>query len=443
MKNKNFEKKSVKSFDKNYSANIFFKEPDKYREIENFSNLSEKIISSGSNYSYAPASFDEDSLSLDLKKFNRVLNFNIKDKEITVEAGVKIFEFLNFLLVYDLWIPQLPGYPYISLGGAVAANSHGKSCGIHGTIRNAVKSILIYHKTHGWLNLSKENNKEIFDLTIGGLGLTGTIVTITFRLYDFKQKSFITTKEKVSSVIECVEKIKDGSSNESFIYSWNRGDSLNNFGKGFVFKNTINKNSSNNFGKISERKKKVNFLLPFSLWNKLTIKLANSIYMNYQNWGKKEINEKLSSVIFPFVGKESYFQFFGSKGFIESQLLISKNKLDEFFQEFINLYRLHNPLITLFSVKNMSGEQKYLWFEDNKICITFDFVNNNKNLNFLTEIDKLCIKYEILPSIIKDSRINKATFDKCYKGAQEFRNKLRDFDKKRLYKSALSNRLEI
>ena len=91
----------------------------------------------------------------------------------------------------------------------------------------------------------------------------------------------------------------------------------------------------------------------------------------------------------------------------------------------------------------MSGEQKYLWFEDNKICITFDFVNNNKNLNFLTEIDKLCIKYEILPSIIKDSRINKATFDKCYKGAQEFRNKLRDFDKKRLYKSALSNRLEI
>ena len=91
----------------------------------------------------------------------------------------------------------------------------------------------------------------------------------------------------------------------------------------------------------------------------------------------------------------------------------------------------------------MSGEQKYLWFEDNKICITFDFANNKKNLNFLAEIDKLCIKYEILPSIIKDSRINKVTFDKCYKAAQEFRDKLRDFDKVRVYKSELSNRLEI
>ena len=70
-------------------------------------------------------------------------------------------------------------------------------------------------------------------------------------------------------------------------------------------------------------------------------------------------------------------------------------------------------------------------------------VNNKKNLCFLDEIDKLCIKYEILPSIIKDSRIKKVTFDKCYKEAQEFRDKLRDFDKDRIYKSELSSRLEI
>ena len=352
MRNKNFERKLVKSFDKNHSANIFFKQPDKYREIENFTNLSEKIISSGSNYSYAPASFSKDSLSIDLKKFNRVLDFNIKDKEITVEAGLKIFEFLNFLIKYDFWIPQLPGYPYISIGGAVAANSHGKSCGVDGTIRNAVKSILIYHKKHGWLSLSKENNKEIFDLTIGGLGLTGTIVAITFRLYDFKKKNFVTTKQEISSINECIKEIKNNSSNETFIYSWNRADNLKNFGKGFIFKNLVNKNSTNIYNEIKKKKKEFDFLLPISIWNKLSIKLANSIYMQYQRWGKKMINEELTSVIFPFVGKENYFRFFGSKGFIESQLLIPDNKLDEFFEEFIFLYKLHNPLITLLSVLN-------------------------------------------------------------------------------------------
>ena len=61
----------------------------------------------------------------------------IKKKEITVEAGITLAELLNFTLKYNLWI-QLPGYPFITLGGAVATNAHGKSCGIDGAI-NSVK----------------------------------------------------------------------------------------------------------------------------------------------------------------------------------------------------------------------------------------------------------------------------------------------------------------
>ena len=75
MKN-NLEQKNFYSFDKNYSSNIFFKQPNKYSEIEKFSNLSENIITTGSNYSYSPAGFGEGSLSLLLKKFNRILDFN-------------------------------------------------------------------------------------------------------------------------------------------------------------------------------------------------------------------------------------------------------------------------------------------------------------------------------------------------------------------------------
>ena len=112
---------------------------------------------------------------------------------------------MNFTLNYNLWIPQLPGYPYISLGGAVATNAHGKSCGLHGTIKKSVKKILLYHKTHGWLNLSEKENKEIFELTIGGLGLTGTIVSITFNLTEFIFTEFLTKKKKISSISDIVK----------------------------------------------------------------------------------------------------------------------------------------------------------------------------------------------------------------------------------------------
>ena len=50
----------------------------------------------------------------------------------------------------------------------------------------------------------------------------------------------------------------------------------------------------------------------------------------------------------------------------------------------------------------MSGEQSYLRFEDNKICVTFDLIKNNASNSFMNEIDQLCLKYNILPSVIKD-----------------------------------------
>jgi decaprenylphospho-beta-D-ribofuranose 2-oxidase len=91
----------------------------------------------------------------------------------------------------------------------------------------------------------------------------------------------------------------------------------------------------------------------------------------------------------------------------------------------------------------MSGKQKYLRFEDNKICLTFDMVSNKKNTHFLNEIYKLYIKYNALPSIIKDSNLDKGTFNRCYKEADIFREKLKKFDPKRVYRSELSDKLNI
>jgi len=441
MKDNYFKQIRLKSFDGSYSSDIFLKKPDKYRDIEKFSKDSQNLITMGSNYSYAPLSFYRESVVLDLKKFNRILNFNNKKKEITVEAGMKIFELLNFTLNYNLWIPQLPGYPYISLGGAVATNAHGKSCGTHGTIRKSIKKILLFHKNHGWLNLSNEENKEIFDLTVGGLGLTGTIVSITFNLKEFNFTEFLIIKNKIYSIEDSVKNLKIQNEENTFIYSWNIADDSKNFGKGYIFK-IIPKKNGQKISKI-ENLKTNNFKIPVCLWNRFTIKILNKIYIKFLDLQKKETNEKFLNVIFPFVGKESYFKLFGPRGFIESQLLVPNNILGDFLGEIKNLCKIHKPLITLFSFKIISGEQTLLRFEGDGVCITFDFINNKENHEFLKEIDQLCIRYNVLPSISKDSRINKNIFDKCYTEAEIFREKLIKFDKNRVYQSEISNRLKI
>ena len=434
-------RRDIVSFDKSISSNIIFSQPDKYRTLENISKNSDKIINVGSNLSYSPLGFSENSLSIEIKKFNRILNFDKKRKLITVEAGLTLIELLSFSLKHNLWIPQLPGYPTITIGGAVASNSHGKSCAIHGTIRKSVKGILLFHKKHGWLNLSENENQEIFDLTIGGIGLTGTIISVTFELLDLPSSNFVTEKQDVENIKDCKKIILEKNDKPSFIYTWNRADNFKHFGKGIVYKNYIDSKSS--ISEISEIRNNNFKPLPIPLWNKYSLRIANFFYYKINKLSKTKKKEKFLNVIFPFYGKENYFNFFGKKGFYESQLLIKESKIELFIEEFKELFKKYEPTITLFSLKNMSGDQKYLRFEDNKLCLTFDYVNNKKSLAFMSKVDNLCKKYEILPSIIKDSRINKNTFYECYKEALEFKDKLYKFDKDRVYQSEISNRLEI
>ena len=441
--NSTSEKKLITSFDKSYSANIFFKKPDKYREIENHSRSNKNIITIGSNYSYAPMAFDKNSLAIDLSSFDRIIDFNLDKKEITVEAGLKIYDFLKFTLKYNLWLPQIPGYPFITLGGIVATNSHGKSCGTHGTIRKSIKKIQLFHKINGWLDLSENENKEIFDLTIGGFGLTGTIVAITFKLTELGSGTFETHIEEVRSFDDCYKKIADNKNEEAFTYSWNRADNIKNFGTGFIYKNKFKSNNKTN-GYLREiKQKKISNFLPLSLWNSLSVNIANSIYYKLQKMQKNKLNEDLIQVIFPYIGRESYFKLFGPKGFIESQILVSPNNIEIFMDEFLNIFKKHNPLITLFSLKNMRGEHGYLRFEDNSICVSFDFTNTKKNMEFMNLVDKLCVKHKAIPSIIKDSRLNKKTVNDCYVYYQDFKNKLKNYDNKRVYQSAISNKLGL
>jgi len=436
------ENKKIFSFDKSFSTNITFSQPDKYKLLEKISHTSDNLINIGSNLSYSPLGFSRESLSINIKNFDRILHFDKREKTITVEAGLTLIEFLNFTLKHNLWIPQLPGYPTITIGGAVAANAHGKSCGKHGTIRKSIKSILLFHKTHGWLNLSEDKNKEIFDLTIGGIGLTGTIVSVTFELMEIKSSKFITKKKEVNSVEDSLKLILDESKDASYTYTWNRADNLSNFGKGIVYKNYLDQNL-NNFEKLKEEKNQFKPFI-FPMWNKFSINIINSLYLKLNKLTKSEKNENFLNVIFPFYGKENYFNFFGKKGFIESQLLVSEEKLNSFIEEFKNLFEKFEPTITLFSLKNMSGKQKFLRFEDNKICLTFDYVNTKKNLLFMSKIDNLYNKYNITPSIIKDSRISKEILRKSYnEELTRFKDELFKFDKKRIYQSEISNRLEI
>ena len=75
-----FEKKKINSFDQSRSLKIFIKNSEKYKDLENDSRSVENLITMGSCYSYVAAAFKENSLSIDIKKFDRILFFDEEKK---------------------------------------------------------------------------------------------------------------------------------------------------------------------------------------------------------------------------------------------------------------------------------------------------------------------------------------------------------------------------
>ena len=275
-------------------------------------------------------------------------------------------------------------------------------------------------------------------MTIGGLGLTGTIVSVTFTLEKFSG-FFTTTKKLVKNLKETITELESEKS-EKYLYSWHKPSSTKNFGKGIIFINTL----GNDENVVLDNELNLNPKKTYSLriWNRLTINLANFLFYSINKRRLSE-NEVFQKVIFPFYGNEIYFGFFGNKGFIETQLLIKKTNFDIFNEELYYLIKKSQPSITLISLKKMSGEQKYLRFEADRICLTLDLINSKLNRDFMEKLDKICIKHNVIPSVIKDSRLDKKVVQNCYKDFESFKEKLLIFDKKRIYRSEVSDRLGI
>ena len=91
-------KKKFHSLDKSYFAEILFSSPDKYKKFEKLSYESDNISTMGSCNSYVPASFNKNQLSIELKNFNRIIEFDKKNKLITVESGIQLSELCSFVL---------------------------------------------------------------------------------------------------------------------------------------------------------------------------------------------------------------------------------------------------------------------------------------------------------------------------------------------------------
>lgn len=417
----------------------------KIQTFEELKNVKSKknFISQGAGLSYSDASFGNNILTVNFQKFNNTLHFDEANRTIEVESGCTLKQIFEKFANRNLYLTVQPGWPDLCIGSLIACNAHGKNTYKYGNFKNIVISIKLYHPEYGIVNCSRSENHEIFDLTVGGMGLTGFIISAVLKLEPLGGN--ICSKEilKINSFEEIDQVFQNEKDNHDTMMSWANLSNPKKFKALIILTKTHFKKNYKikipKYNKIDLRYSKTRFNF---FYKNINIFL-NSLFYNQQLiLRKKEID--IFPELFPFYNKPFYFDMYGKKGFLSFQLIIPRDNFLLFIIEFKKLMVKYDVSIVLTLLKLFKGQKNFLNFSMDGISIYCDLPNTPKNNIFINVLNEICHNYGCVNNIFRNHLLTKKNvINQFGKEYYEFKDKLNNFDKKRLFNSALSIRLGL
>lgn len=365
--------------------------PRDLNEIKNICKKKHTIVGNHKSYGDCGMGFKK---NISLCNFNKVINFNEKKRTIEVEAGMLIKDLMNLTLKKNLLLKCLPGSKFISVGGMVAANIQGK-CTKLNNIKYHIVSLKILNNANKIISCSKSKNKKYFDLTIGGLGFTGPILSVKFKLKKILSQNILQSTNTFNSFESFLK-----ATNKKADYSVGWVDFLEKNFSGILF-NGVN----------SSHMKKINYSKDYNLPNilikifstickkKKFIKLFNKIFY-YRNKIFPKKNIHVIDFFFPQDKILNYNTLFEKEGFVQIQFTLKINEIDKILLEFKNTLKTYNIYSNFCIIKFVNKYKKL-------ISLSLDFpINNNfkkikKTLNYL--IDKFQLNVNLSKDLILEN----------------------------------------
>lgn len=134
------------------------------------------LIARGAGRSYGDAAQSAGGDVLDMRGLDRIVSLDRERLAVTAQAGVTIARLMAYLGSAGLTLPVVPGTRYVTVGGALASDVHGKGHHRDGSFGAHLEQFDLCVPGGGLLDVSRESEPELFDATLGGMGLTGTVV---------------------------------------------------------------------------------------------------------------------------------------------------------------------------------------------------------------------------------------------------------------------------
>lgn len=421
----------------NYSVNTF--KPKTIKELKDLikNPKYQNFIGRGNGRSYGDSSINKNILSL--KNLKKVIRIDFQNKIVNCTSNVLLKDLNQKLLCKNLFLRVSPGTQYITIGGAIASDIHGKNHHNEGSFSDHVLEFEVMLANGKIKKCSKKKNSKLFYSTCGGMGLTGIILSAKFSVKEIKSNSIIQNSLKTNSLKETLEAFKT-KHNYKYVVAWIDMSAKNiNLGRGIIY---CADHGVEDVKKINQ-KLKINFNFPNFFLSSYIFRILNTVfYISNKKIKKEKIH--LNKFFYTLDNILLWNNFYGRKGFVQIQILIKpKNALNN-IKKIIKFFQFNGQYSFITTLKKMgNANRSYLGFSEPGYTLTVDIPNNSKLKNFYKQLEVKLLKIEAKTYLTKDSLMSEKYFKKTYKNYNKFINYKKHIDPKSKFTSYQSLRLGI
>jgi FAD/FMN-containing dehydrogenase len=414
-------------------------------QLQKLVKESAHFIPRGNGRCYGDASLSSETINT--LKYDKVLSFDKSNGILECQSGLTLDKILEFIVPAGWFLPVTPGTKFITVGGAVGSDVHGKNHHIDGSFSNHIVEMELILADGAITVCSPSQNTQLFEATCGGMGLTGLITRVKFRLKKI-ETSYIKQKQLKAKNLDEVIRMFDEYNHYTYSVSWidclKKGE---HFGRSILILGEHAK-----VDELPEKykadplklpaKKSIPFPINLPSWvlNSFTVKLFNFLY--YGKNFKKEINNVVSyePFFYPLDAILNWNRGYGKKGFIQYQFVLplsAKQGLVEILNRISD-----EGLGSFLAVLKVFGKQDSLIsFPTEGYTLALDFPVRKGLFEFLDELDKIVLKYGGRLYMSKDARMKPEVLKAGYPRLDEFRQILKQYNPKGKIRSTQSDRL--
>lgn len=255
---------------------------------------------------------------------DRVLSVDWTRGIIRAQAGLSLAALLNIVIPHG-WFPSVtPGTQWITLGGAVANDVHGKNHHVQGTFGCHVRGLTLYRSDEGFIECSPNLRPELFQATIGGLGLTGIILDVEIQLQAITSDQITQTAIRFATLDDFFDLSAYYSTSHDYTVAWIdclvRGRDL---GRGVFFagNHADGHDQEHEYTQPSSRHMRIPFTPPLSLVNSVSLRLFNALY--YQRHVRPDTCKMhYQPFFYPLDAISHWNRLYGRAGFQQYQCII-------------------------------------------------------------------------------------------------------------------------